>query len=145
VAVSHETGLDELRVILGNPLTMKAYSTGKLPFPDGAIFVKLAWKHAPLAGSEGTFVAGAPTTVQVMVKDSERYASTGGWEFGRFINGAPVDTAQHQTCFSCHQAGAGSQDFVFTRYAPCLKTLPPPPPSSSSRLLPSCLAPPPRT
>jgi hypothetical protein len=53
-----------------------------------------------------------------MVKDSKRYASTGGWGFGRFINGQPVDEAQHQTCFACHQANVKDHDFVFTRYAP---------------------------
>jgi hypothetical protein len=29
-----------------------------------------------------------------MVKDSRRYASTGGWGFGRFVNGQPVDASQ---------------------------------------------------
>jgi hypothetical protein len=39
-----------------------------------------------------------------MVKDSKKYAATGGWGFGRFINGKPVDEAQHRACFACHQA-----------------------------------------
>jgi hypothetical protein len=56
--------------------------------------------------------------VQVMVKDSRKYASTGGWGFGRFINGKPVDEAQHRTCFACHDARAKSHDYVFTRLAP---------------------------
>jgi hypothetical protein len=53
-----------------------------------------------------------------MVKDSKKYASTGGWGFGRFINGKPADEAQHQTCFACHQARVQNHDFVFTRLAP---------------------------
>jgi Cytochrome P460 len=53
-----------------------------------------------------------------MVKDSKRYASTGGWGFGRFIDGKPVDEAQHKTCFVCHSALVKDHDFVFTRYAP---------------------------
>jgi hypothetical protein len=56
--------------------------------------------------------------VQVMVKDAKRYAATGGWGFGRFIDGKPVDEAQHQTCFACHEARARNHDYVFTRYAP---------------------------
>ena len=63
------------------------------------------------------FVPGAATTVQIMVKDSKKYATTGGWGFGRFINGKPVDKAQHETCFACHEANAKEQDMVFTRYA----------------------------
>jgi Cytochrome P460 len=71
VAVSHEAGLDELRGILGNDVAMKAYRDGTLPFPDGTILAKLAWKHVPLAGIDGAFVTGAATTVQIMVKDAK--------------------------------------------------------------------------
>ena len=35
-----------------------------------------------------------------------------------FINGKPVDEAQHQTCFACHEARVKGHDFVFTRWAP---------------------------
>jgi hypothetical protein len=72
----------------------------------------------PLAGIDGAFVPGRATTVQIMVKDSKKYASTGGWGFGRFIDGKPVDEAQHKTCFPCHAANAEQHDFVFTRFAP---------------------------
>ena len=117
VAVSHEAGLDELRGVLGNDVAMKAYREGTLPFPDGTVLAKLAWKHVPVPGVKGAFVAGDATTVQIMVKDSKKYASTGGWGFGRFINGKPVDEAQHKTCFACHEAHASDHDFVFTRFA----------------------------
>lgn len=119
VAPSREAGrLDELRGILGNDSAMQAYRAGELPFPDGAVLAKLAWKHVPSKEGEGAFVPGNTTTVQIMVKDSKRYAATGGWGFGRFIDGKPVDEAQHQTCFSCHAANVRGHDFVFTRYAP---------------------------
>lgn len=119
VAPSQETGrLDELRAILGNTVAMKAYHQTTLPFPDGTVLAKLAWKHVPSSEIDGAFVPGATTTVQFMVKDSKKYASTGGWGFGRFIDGKPVDEAQHRTCFACHQANVKGHDFVFTRYAP---------------------------
>jgi cytochrome P460 len=119
VATSQETGkLDELRGILGNAIAMKAYREGTLPFPDGAILAKLAWKHVPSPEFTGAFVPGPATTLQIMVKDSKKYASTGGWGFGRFIDGKPVDEAQHKTCFPCHAGLVKEHDFVFTRYAP---------------------------
>jgi len=119
VAPSQETGaLDELRAVVGNPTSMAAYRSNTLPFPDGAILVKLAFKRVRSSEFPAAFVPGSATTVQVMVKDSKRYASTGGWGFGRFINGVPVDEAQHRTCFACHQAHVVGHDFVFTRYAP---------------------------
>src|SRR3954470_20286268 len=37
--------LKELRAGVGNDIAIKAYRDGKLPFPDGTVLVKLAWKH----------------------------------------------------------------------------------------------------
>jgi hypothetical protein len=110
--------LNELRAVLGNDVAVKAYREGTLPFPDGSVLAKLAWKHVQSPEFEPASVPGAATTVQIMVKDSKRYAATGGWGFGRFINGKPVDEAQHQTCFGCHEARVKGHDFVFTRFAP---------------------------
>ncbi|MBE0630965.1 MAG: cytochrome P460 family protein, partial [Burkholderia vietnamiensis] len=89
-----------------------------LPFPDGTILVKLAYKRKQSDEFAPATVPGQATTVQVMVKDSRRYAATGGWGFGRFIDGVPADLAQHQTCFACHQARVKNHDYVFTRLAP---------------------------
>ena len=110
--------LDELRAVLGNPAALNAYREGTLPFPDGTTLVKSAWEHVPSPEFAPAFIPGAATTVQVMVKDSRKYAATGGWGFGRFVNGKPVDDAQHQTCFACHEANGQGHDFVFTRFAP---------------------------
>ena len=110
--------LNELRAVLGNAVAIKAYGDATLPFPDGTVLAKLAWKHVTSPEFEPASVPGVATTVQIMVKDSARYASTGGWGFGRFINGKPVDEAQHRTCFTCHEARVKGHDFVFTRFAP---------------------------
>jgi hypothetical protein len=55
--------------------------------------------------------------MQIMVKDSKKYAATGGWGFADFKDGKPGDKALHETCFPCHNP-AKDRDFVFTRYAP---------------------------
>jgi len=123
VGVSHEAGnLDELPGILGNALAIKAFRDGTLPFPDGATIAKLAWKHVPSVGDDAAlgsmqaFVPGTATTVQIMVKDSKKYAATGGWGFADFMGEKPGDTALHETCFPCHTP-AKDRDYVFTRYA----------------------------
>ncbi|UPK26394.1 cytochrome P460 family protein [Bradyrhizobium sp. 195] len=110
--------LDELRAVIGNQTAIDAYQAGKLPFPDGTILVKRAWKRKQSPEFASATIPGAATTVQVMVKDSRKYAATGGWGFGRFVNGKPVDEAQHRTCFACHEARAKGRDYVFTRLAP---------------------------
>ncbi len=119
IAPSQEADpLNELRAVLGNDVAIKAYREGRLPFPDGTVLAKLAWKHVQSPEFESASIPGAATTVQIMVKDAKRYANTGGWGFGRFVNGKPVDEAQHQTCWACHEARVKAHDFVFTRFAP---------------------------
>lgn len=118
VAPSQRDDKDEIRVILGNDIAMKAFRAKQLPFPDGAILAKLAWKRAKSAEFDNTFVPGEPQRIEFMVKNAKRYAASGGWGFGRFVNGKPADEAQHGTCWPCHQANVKGNDFVFTRYAP---------------------------
>ena len=125
ISVAHEEGdLNDLRAILGNDMAIKAYREGTLPFPDGTIIARLAWSYVPseennkVFGRPQSFVAGPPKNgVQFMVKDSRKYASTGGWGFAHFNDGTPADEAVHNTCFPCHEA-VKTRDFVFNRYAP---------------------------
>jgi hypothetical protein len=125
ISVAHEEGtLNDLRAILGNDIAIKGAREGRLSYPDGAIIARLAWSYDPLEesseafGQPQSFVAGPPKNgVQFMVKDSKKYASTGGWGFAHFNDGKPADEAVHNACFACHKI-AGSSDFVFNRYAP---------------------------
>ena len=127
VSVAHEEGtLNDLRAILGNDIAIKAYREGKLPFPDGAIIARLAWSYVPseendkVFGRRQSFVPGPQPEwyLQFMVKDSKKYAATGGWGFAQFDkDGKPADEAMHKTCFPCHEP-AKARDLVFTYYAP---------------------------
>ena len=42
------------------------------------------------------FVVQSAVNVQFMVKDSKKYAATGGWGFGDFKAGKPGDEALHR-------------------------------------------------
>ena len=125
VSVAHEAGnLNDIRAILGNDIAIKAYREGKLPFPDGSIIARLAWsfdaseENNKVFGQDQSFVAGSPKNgVQFMVKDSKKYASTGGWGYAHFEDGKPADVKILNTCFPCHQA-IKDRDFIFTRYSP---------------------------
>jgi hypothetical protein len=124
VSVSHEAGnLNSIGAVLGNDVTIKAYRDGKFPFPDGAIIAALHYGHTPseennkVFGKAQSFVAGAPTNIQFMVKDSKKYAATGGWGFATFVDGKPAAAASMKSCFPCHEKAQGT-DLVFTHYAP---------------------------
>ncbi|HEY6924759.1 MAG TPA: cytochrome P460 family protein [Steroidobacteraceae bacterium] len=127
ISVAHEEGsLNDIRAILGNDVALKAYRQGLLPFPEGSVIVRLAYSYVPseennkVFGRAQSFVAGPPTDwyLQVMVKDSKKYASTHGWGYAQFDkDGKPADAAKHNTCAPCHEP-ASVRDFVFTRYAP---------------------------
>jgi hypothetical protein len=118
---------DQLRAQLGNEIAVKAFKEGKVPFPDGTIIAALHWNRIPsednvkvLAAEfpdAQSFVVGSAANVQFMVKDSKKYAATGGWGFADFKDGKPADRAMHETCFPCHQP-AKAHDYVFARYAP---------------------------
>ena len=63
-------------------------------------------------------MAGAPKNgVQFMVKDSKKYAATGGWGYAHFNDGKTADVAMLKSCFPCHEL-IKDRDYVFTRYAP---------------------------
>ena len=127
ISVAHEAGkLNDIRAILGNDIAIKAYREGTLPFRDGTIIARIAWLYVPseennkIFGRDQSFVPGAAPDwyLQFMVKDSRKYAATGGWGFAQFDqNGKPAGEAMMTSCFPCHQA-IKARDLVFTRYAP---------------------------
>jgi hypothetical protein len=127
VSVAHEEGnLNDIRAILGNDTAIDAYREGKLPFPEGAIIARIAWTYVAseennkVFGRAQSFVPGPPPEwyLQFMVKDSKKYAATGGWGYGQFDkDGKPVDEAKLKPCYPCH-VPVKARDYIFTRYTP---------------------------
>ena len=101
----------QLRAQLGNDIAIKAFQEGKLPFPDGAIIAALHWNEVSSDENDKVLAIGFPgagldssgpesaVNVQFMVKDSTKYAATGGRGFADFTNGRPGNEALHKTCF----------------------------------------------
>jgi hypothetical protein len=125
ISVAREEGdLNDIRAVLGNDAAVRTYREGKASFPDGAIIARLAWsldaseENNKSFGRPQSYVAGTPKNgVQFMVKDSKKYAATGGWGYAHFDHGKPAGETVMQACFPCHQT-IKDRDFVFTRYAP---------------------------
>ena len=126
ISVAHEAGNNnDIRAVLGNDVAMRAFRNGVRPFPDGTIVARLAYKYVAsdqnnaIFGRVQSFVAGDPTNVQISVKDSKKYASTGGWGYGQFENGKPnMSVELINTCFACHTRLDSGRDLMFTNYAP---------------------------
>ena len=122
--MAHEEGsLNDLRAILGNDVAIAAFREGKLPFPDGTIIARLAWSYDPLEesakafGRPQSFVAGPPKNgIQFMVKDSRKYASTGGWGFAQFDDGKPPARRCKTPAFPATRLSKLAT-LVFTRYS----------------------------
>ncbi len=127
VSVSHPD--DKLNVIVGNSVAIKAYRAGipgnGKPFPDGAKLAKIAWD--PKRSTEAPFPAKIPdklSGIGFMVKDSKRFADSGGWGYAQFDYDPASDMFKPNTALQGNDAkcGAGchtiakAKDYVFTVY-----------------------------
>ena len=131
ISVSHNG--DHLAGILGNPAMIDAFKAGVpdngKPFPDGARMAKVHWNATKKEAYPGPpTVAGAQSDVDFMVKDSKRFADSGGWGYAVFKYDAASDTftpgttadkppqGNHAKCgFACHTV-VKNRDYVFTEY-----------------------------
>jgi hypothetical protein len=131
ISLSHNG--DKLAVITGNPAMIAAYKAGipgnGKPFPDGARMAKIHWMAQKNEAAPGTpLVAGALHDVDFMVKDSRRFADSGGWGYGAFEYEAKSDTFRPGTTadsppqgndakcgFGCHTI-VKNRDYVFTEF-----------------------------
>lgn len=118
IAVSERTDNNTLRAIVGNDAAIAAARAGKTkPWPDGVVLGKLVWKNDKHEKWESAIVPGAFVHAEFMVKDSRKYAETGGWGFGRWLgmDQKPYgkDAGFVQECFGCHTP-VKDKDYVFT-------------------------------
>jgi hypothetical protein len=131
-AISLSRNEKAVAIILGNPAMINAYRAG-IPgngksFPDGARMAKIHWAPKQNQFFKDTTVPGDLQNVDFMVKDSKRFADSGGWGYGVFDYDAVSDTfrpgttagtppqANDAKCgFACH-TGVKARDFVFTEY-----------------------------
>ena len=115
-----------LKVIVANPIMIKAYKAGipgnGQPFPEGARIAKLQWK--PKKSTEAPFVVDVPDVFSqafLMEKDSKKFPQSGGWGYALFNYDAKSDTfsadaASHSDCgHTCHQA-VKAKDYIFHPY-----------------------------
>ena len=137
VAPSQTDAQNVMRVILANPVMMKAYREGipanGKPFPDGSKIAKIEWKpkkltDAPFSAATPHTVPGDLTEVEFIEKNAKRFADSNGWGYADFKYDAASDTFRPATLTdkppqgndakcgaACHKLAA-AKDYIFTTY-----------------------------
>lgn len=130
ISTSHNEKV--VAAILGNPEMIAAYQAGipanGKPVPDGAKMAKIHWIPMPNKFFPDSTVPGELLNVDFMVKDSKRFAESGGWGWAVFdydaasdsftpgtMAGTPPQGNDAKCGFTCHTK-AKSTDYVFTEY-----------------------------
>jgi Cytochrome P460 len=130
VSISQDGPL--MAAIVANPVMIDAYLAGipgnGKPFPDGAKMAKVHWNPTKMETFPAATVPGSQHDVDLMVKDSKRFADSGGWGWAVFEYDAASDAfrpgtltdtppqANDAKCgFACHTI-VQARDYVFTDY-----------------------------
>ena len=131
-AISISRNESAVAVILGNPAMIETYRAGipgnGKPVPDGAKMAKVHWAPKQNEFFPSATVPGKLQNVDFMVKDSKRFADSGGWGYAVFEYDAASNTFKPGTSastppqgndakcgFACHTR-AKARDYVFTEY-----------------------------
>jgi hypothetical protein len=130
VSISQDGPL--VAAILANPAMINAYVAGVpgngKPFPDGAKMAKIHWNPKKMEVFPAATVPGTQHDVDFMVKDSKRFADSGGWGYAVFDYDTASDTFTPGTlagkppqgndakCGSACHTRVKTRDYVFTDY-----------------------------
>jgi len=130
VSVSHNP--KAMAVIVGNPAMIKAFEAGipenGKPVPDGAKMAKMHYVPKKNQYFPDAIVPDKQADVDFMMKDSKRFADSGGWGYAAFkydaaagtfapvgLDGQPPQGNDAKCGFACHTVAKGN-DYVFTQY-----------------------------
>jgi cytochrome P460 len=131
-AVSVSMDGDLFASILANPVMIEAYRAGipgnGKPFPDGSKMAKIHWNPKKLETFPAATVPGTLHDIDFMVKDSKRFADSGGWGYAVFdydtksdaftpgtLEDKPPQANDAKCGFACHTI-VKTRDYVFTEY-----------------------------
>jgi hypothetical protein len=130
VSISQDGPL--VAAILANPVMIRAYETGApgngKSFPDGSKMAKIHWTPKKMEAFPAATVPGTQHDVDFMMKDSKRFADSGGWGYAVFdydagsdsfapgtLAGKPPQGNDAKCGFACHTR-VKTRDYVFTDY-----------------------------
>jgi hypothetical protein len=90
----------------------------RIAIPDGTVLAKLAWIQMQSSELRRRLCLAMCDYGSRHGQGFEEVHGDWWMGFRRFINGQPVDEAQHKTCWGCHESREKAHDHVFSRLAP---------------------------
>ncbi len=118
VTVRYRKDTEEMRWTFANDIAWESLISGKISYPEGAIFAKIGIRTLPDAQFQSSAVPMGARRYQFMVRDSKKYGSTDGWGYALFdVNGVtypenPQSVAQ--ACHACHKI-VENRGYVFSQ------------------------------
>lgn len=118
LSVHQRTDNNTIRAVLGNDIAIKAAREGQTnPWPNGAVLGKLVFKAVPHEKFPTALEPGNFIHAEFMLKDTGKYAATGGWGYARWLGQEQKpygkDAGFVQECIACHTP-VKDRDWVFT-------------------------------
>ena len=118
ISQSHRIDNNSLRIIIGNDQAIKAARAGETnPWPKGSILGKLVWKQKTDEHWDKAIVPDKFVHAEFMYKDAQKYTSTGGWGYARWLGLEQTPYGKDKNfvneCYGCH-VPVKSKDYVFT-------------------------------
>jgi hypothetical protein len=106
VTVRYRKDSGEMRMIYANDIAWKTMRAGRIDYPDGAAFAKIAIMTRDDPGFTSSLVPSGAERYQLMVMDHKKNAATKGWGYalfdqsGKTFPGNPADMTA--ACHACH-------------------------------------------
>ncbi|MEO6315254.1 MAG: cytochrome P460 family protein [Chitinophagaceae bacterium] len=117
ISTTDRTDNGTMRVIAGNNITINAIKEKHTnPWPDGSAFAKILWAQS--MDSSGEINSGEFIQVDFMIKDKNKYGSTKGWGYARWLKGTQLipygtNVMFSTECANCHRS-MKNVDYIFT-------------------------------
>ena len=117
VTTTFRKDMEQMHFTYANDLAWKILSAGSSDYPDGAMFGKIAVSAIPHPAFANSYRPQQPSVYQMMVRDSSRFAETGGWGYMAYSPGGVAiigtnDTTESESCHACHKL-VKQQGYVF--------------------------------
>jgi hypothetical protein len=117
VTVRYRKDTSEMRFTYANDLAWKTLKSGKVNYPDGAIFAKIGLMTQDDPAFSSSACPSGAKRYQFMIKNKKRHPETDGWGYALFDFEGKIfpenSTDKTMACVACHRLVA-ERGYVFS-------------------------------